>query len=169
MDVDNKLCQAPLSAVCAKPMTSQRWQELKQLFEKALGMPADSRAHLVNEVSSSDPDLGDQLRVFLEGDDQRTRSAPFLRRAILESRENQLEAADHDFEQAASLYGLNLEGQAELNYQRGYIASTHGQLSKARDLIRKSLQQSAGDSQRTTGGTGPGAVGRYRLWRRQRQ
>jgi serine/threonine protein kinase len=67
--------------------------------------------------------------------------APFLRRAILEGRENQSDAADRDFDRAAALYGPNLEGKAEVNYQRGYVASTHGQLPEARKLINKSLQE----------------------------
>ncbi len=68
--------------------------------------------------------------------------APFLRLAILESRANKSEAAGKDFTKAESLYRTagNYEGIAEVNYQRGYVASTRGQLPEARTLIQKSLQ-----------------------------
>lgn len=67
--------------------------------------------------------------------------APLLHRAILEQREGQTQTANIDFSKAEWLYeqAQNYEGQAEINYQRGYLASTSGQLAEATKLIQQSL------------------------------
>ncbi len=71
-------------------------------------------------------------------------SAPFLRRAILESRANQMDAAERDFAKATELYKAsgNYEGLSEVDYQRGYAYSTHSRFDEARRVLEKSLHAS---------------------------
>ena len=68
--------------------------------------------------------------------------ASFVRLGILESREKHDKEAGAAFTHAEALYqaASNLEGLAEIDYQRGYAANTEGQLAQARQFLEKSLQ-----------------------------
>jgi tetratricopeptide (TPR) repeat protein len=70
---------------------------------------------------------------------------PFLRRGILESRDGKQKAADADFAEANKLYGtnINLEGAAEVDYQRSYVASKLGPSHEreAREFFQESLDK----------------------------
>ena len=63
--------------------------------------------------------------------------APFLRAAIVESHQNRVDAANHDFDKAEALYQVetNLEGQAELDYERGYLANDREDNDKANEYL----------------------------------
>ncbi len=68
---------------------------------------------------------------------------PFLKRGILESRQGKQKDADSDFARAAELYAtkINLEGAAEVDYQRSYVASKlgSGHEQEARNYFQQSL------------------------------
>jgi tetratricopeptide (TPR) repeat protein len=68
---------------------------------------------------------------------------PFLRRGVLESRQGKQKEADTDFAKADKLYGMNinLEGAAEVDYQRSYVASKlgPGHEKEARKFFEASL------------------------------
>lgn len=68
---------------------------------------------------------------------------PFLRRGILESRQGKRKEADADFAKANKLYAtnINLEGIAEVDYQRSYVASKlgPGHDREAREFFQESL------------------------------
>jgi tetratricopeptide (TPR) repeat protein len=67
---------------------------------------------------------------------------PYLRKGILESRRGGQQEADEDFAKAEKIYGtnINLEGTAEVSYQRSYVASKLGALHEAE--ARKFFQDS---------------------------
>jgi tetratricopeptide (TPR) repeat protein len=69
--------------------------------------------------------------------------ASFLRRGILESRQGKQKEADTDFAKANKFYAtnINLEGTAEVDYQRSYVASKlgPGHEQEARKFFRESL------------------------------
>jgi Tfp pilus assembly protein PilF len=68
--------------------------------------------------------------------------AAFVRLGVLESRRKQTAAADMAFSKAESLYraASNLEGVAEIDFERGNDANTQLQLNDARKYLDKSLQ-----------------------------
>ncbi len=72
--------------------------------------------------------------------------APYLRRGMLESRQNQAAAANQDFGRAEALYTseMNPEGLAELDYQRGYLANQR----EANDEANSYLNRALGEAQR---------------------
>jgi Tfp pilus assembly protein PilF len=67
--------------------------------------------------------------------------APFVRLGVLESRRKQTAEADAAFSRAESLYSAatNLEGIAEIDFERGNDANTQLQLGEARKYLNKSL------------------------------
>ncbi len=67
---------------------------------------------------------------------------PYLRKGILESRQGKQNEADADFAKAEKIYGtnINLEGTAEVDYQRSYVASKLGSAHQAE--ARKFYQDS---------------------------
>jgi tetratricopeptide (TPR) repeat protein len=69
---------------------------------------------------------------------------PFLRKGILESRQGRQKEADADFARADTIYAtnINLEGTAEVNYQRSYVASKlgPGHEKEAREFFQESLK-----------------------------
>jgi tetratricopeptide (TPR) repeat protein len=68
---------------------------------------------------------------------------PHLRKGILESRQGKLAEADSDFSTADKLYGTNIsqEGRAEVDYQRGVLATKLGPAHEheARKFFQESL------------------------------
>lgn len=68
--------------------------------------------------------------------------APFLRLGILESRRKQTDDANAAFVNAERLYraSSNLEGVAEIDFQRGNDANTQHHLSNARTYLQNSLK-----------------------------
>jgi len=68
--------------------------------------------------------------------------AAFVRLGVLYSRRKQTAQADTAFAKAASLYraASNLEGIAEIDFERGNDANTQLQLNDARKYLQKSLQ-----------------------------
>jgi tetratricopeptide (TPR) repeat protein/tRNA A-37 threonylcarbamoyl transferase component Bud32 len=73
----------------------------------------------------------------------RSSPAPPLQAAILETRLNRLPEADRDFNAANSLYEteINPEGEAELDYQRGYLANEREQTDLAKTYLNRSLDE----------------------------
>jgi tetratricopeptide (TPR) repeat protein len=68
--------------------------------------------------------------------------ASFVRLGVLDSRRKQTAQADAAFAKAASLYraASNLEGIAEIDFERGNDANTQLQLNDARKYLQKSLE-----------------------------
>lgn len=71
-------------------------------------------------------------------------AAAHLRAGILLARSRNVQAAMSEFDQADSLYGSlsNTEGQTEVLYQRGVLASTTRNLPEARAELEKAIQLS---------------------------
>lgn len=69
--------------------------------------------------------------------------APWLRAGTVETRLNRVTDANRAFSRAESLYSeeMNPEGQAELNYQRGYMASLGGHVSDAETYLQRSIDE----------------------------
>ncbi len=69
-------------------------------------------------------------------------AAAHLHAAILLGRLRKLDGAAAEFEKADSLYQAlsNTEGQVEVAYQRGFLASTVSKLSEARAALEKAVQ-----------------------------
>jgi tetratricopeptide (TPR) repeat protein len=69
-------------------------------------------------------------------------AAAHLRTGMLLGRQNKLAGANAEFDQAESLYqsSANTEGQAEVLYQRGFLASKLRQLPEARAALAKANQ-----------------------------
>lgn len=118
-------------------------------YEKLLAA-ADSptdRANALVDLARTDEQAGkvsEALRQYGEAIPLDPYSpTPYLRRGTLESRQGQQKAADLDFAAAEKIYAtnINLEGTAEVDYQRFYVASklgpTHEQ--EANDFFKKSL------------------------------
>ena len=65
---------------------------------------------------------------------------PFVRLAVLESRQANHDAAATDFKNAEALYNYssNLEGIAEVDYQRGCAATVEGRLEQAKRYLEAS-------------------------------
>jgi tetratricopeptide (TPR) repeat protein len=68
--------------------------------------------------------------------------APFMRTAILQSRQHVPEA-DKAFQRAQTLLSaeLNQEGLAELDYERGYAANLNGDTAGAERYLKKALEE----------------------------
>ncbi len=68
--------------------------------------------------------------------------APFVHLGILKSRQMDMNGGEAAFQKADSLYQAegNLEGRAEVAYQRGYAANVRGDSAKARTYLETSLQ-----------------------------
>lgn len=71
--------------------------------------------------------------------------APYMRMAVLESRQLHVPDADKAFETAGRLFSaeLNEEGEAELQYERGYALLALGRASDARKLLKQALDAAA--------------------------
>jgi len=69
--------------------------------------------------------------------------APFLRAAILETRRNDTDAANQDFSRAEALdrTEMNPEGQAELDYERGYLANEREQSDEANAYLNRAVDE----------------------------
>jgi len=69
--------------------------------------------------------------------------APFLHTGMLESRLNQVPQANQAFSRAESLYTaeMNTEGQAELDYQRGYLAYEREAFDEATADMNRALSE----------------------------
>ena len=67
--------------------------------------------------------------------------APFVHIGILKSRQRENEAAEAAFDKAEALYQAesNLEGLAEVDYQRAYAANERAAAAQAREYLDKSL------------------------------
>jgi tetratricopeptide (TPR) repeat protein len=70
-------------------------------------------------------------------------AASFLQAAILETRLNRTQDAGRDFSQAEALYTAdeNPEGQAELDYQRGYLANEREDTEEANTSLNNALTE----------------------------
>ncbi|HUB53225.1 MAG TPA: protein kinase [Terracidiphilus sp.] len=70
-------------------------------------------------------------------------AASYMQAAILETHLNRIQDANHDFGQAQALYTAdeNPEGQAELDYQRGYLANNGEREVEATAFLNKALQE----------------------------
>jgi protein kinase-like protein/tetratricopeptide repeat protein len=68
--------------------------------------------------------------------------ASFVHLGIVESRQGRTAEGESAFAKAEALYraASNLEGTAEIAYQRGYAASLRGDASRARDYLAQSLR-----------------------------
>ena len=68
--------------------------------------------------------------------------APFVHLGILESRRQHTQPAEAAFQKAESLYSAetNLEGIAEVDYQREYAATLRGDSEHAKEYFEKSFQ-----------------------------
>lgn len=69
--------------------------------------------------------------------------APWLRAGMLQTRLNHVPEANEDFARAQDLYAaeMNWEGQAELDYQRGYLASLRGDLAGSMSYLQRSTEE----------------------------
>jgi len=69
--------------------------------------------------------------------------APYLRKGMLESRQNQVDAANQDLSRADALYtsDMNPEGLAELDYQRGYLANQREANDEANNYLHRALSE----------------------------
>ena len=67
--------------------------------------------------------------------------APWLRAGMLESRQNKVEEANRDFARAEAIYKaeINTEGEAELDYQRGYLANEREADDEANTWLNQAL------------------------------
>ena len=93
--------------------------------------------------------LKDALQSYAEAARRQPQyAAPFLRQGILYGRQQERAKATAAFDQAESRYrGLsNLEGVAEVLYQRGVVANRFGELGQSRDFVQQAL-----DAARTVG------------------
>lgn len=68
--------------------------------------------------------------------------APFVHLGILKSRQMDMTGGEAAFQEADSLYEAesNLEGRAEVAYQRGYAANVRGDSAQARSFLETSFQ-----------------------------
>lgn len=73
----------------------------------------------------------------------RDNPAPWLRAGMLQTRMNNVPEADQDFARAQVLYTaeMNPEGQAELDYQRGYLASLKGKVANSISYLHRSVDE----------------------------
>jgi Tfp pilus assembly protein PilF len=69
--------------------------------------------------------------------------APFMRTAILQSRQHHVPEADKAFQRAQTLLSaeLNQEGLAELDYERGYAVNDSGDPVLAQSYLEKALEE----------------------------
>jgi tetratricopeptide (TPR) repeat protein len=69
--------------------------------------------------------------------------APHMRSAILDSRLHKVQAANDEFSRAEKIYAaeMNQEGQAELDYERGYLANESGDSNQANIFLKRSLEE----------------------------
>lgn len=69
--------------------------------------------------------------------------APFLRAAVVETHQGQADAANIDFRRAEALYHdeMNPEGQAELDYERGYLANENEQNDAANAYLSHAVDE----------------------------
>lgn len=67
--------------------------------------------------------------------------APWLRAGMLQTRLNHSPEANQDFDRAQALYTaeMNPEGQAELDYERGYLASLKGNVANSVSYLQRSI------------------------------
>jgi tetratricopeptide (TPR) repeat protein len=70
-------------------------------------------------------------------------AASYLHTAILDSRLNKVPEADNAFNKAETIFAaeMNQEGQAELDYERGYLANVNGESDKAKRYLNRSLEE----------------------------
>ena len=71
--------------------------------------------------------------------------AAWMKIAILEAKQNDMQDAEQAFTQVENLFHteMNQEGLAELNYQRGYTANHVGQNDKAGQYLNQALDEAA--------------------------
>lgn len=69
--------------------------------------------------------------------------APWLRAGMLQTRLNHVPEANQDFARAQALYTteMNPEGRAELDYQRGYLASLRGDVADSMSYLQRSAEE----------------------------
>jgi tetratricopeptide (TPR) repeat protein len=69
--------------------------------------------------------------------------APWLRAGMVETRLNRMTEANQAFSRAEALYAaeMNPEGQAELDDQRGYMASLSGHVTEAETYLHRSIDE----------------------------
>ena len=70
-------------------------------------------------------------------------AASYLHTAVLDSRLNKVPEADSAFNKAEAIFAaeMNQEGQAELDYERGYLANVNGESEKAKRYLIRSLEE----------------------------
>jgi serine/threonine protein kinase len=118
-------------------------------YEKLLSA-ADSppeRANALVDVGRTDEQAGKISEALLRYSEATSLDpyspTPYLRKGILESRQGKQKEADADFAAAEKIYttNINLEGTAEVDYQRSYVASKLGAAheQEARNFFKKSL------------------------------
>ncbi|HTW49482.1 MAG TPA: protein kinase [Acidobacteriaceae bacterium] len=73
----------------------------------------------------------------------RDNPAPYLRAAIVETRQNRVQDANRDFDRAEAIYKteMNPEGLAELDYQRGYLANQRGDTKQAGIFLQHAIDE----------------------------
>jgi tetratricopeptide (TPR) repeat protein/tRNA A-37 threonylcarbamoyl transferase component Bud32 len=118
-------------------------------YEKLLRASTTSsdRANALVDLGRADEragKIGDAIRCYSQAAEfNRYSPTPFLRRGILRSRQGKQKEADSDFALADAIYrtSINLEGTAEVDYQRSYVASKLGPVhdAEARKFFRESL------------------------------
>jgi tetratricopeptide (TPR) repeat protein len=114
-----------------------------QLVLKALPEPEKAYGYVdLGRAYEKAGNVADAMKCYSEA----VRLAPefpasLVRRGILESRNGKAAAGEADFSQADKLYSAssNMEGTAEIAYQRSYAASLVGDMTHARQYLQQSL------------------------------
>lgn len=70
-------------------------------------------------------------------------AASYMHIAVLQARQHHVPDSNSAFQQVETLYrnSSNLEGLAELDYERGYAANRNGELAEAKRLLQKASQE----------------------------
>jgi tetratricopeptide (TPR) repeat protein len=116
----------------------------REVLGKAPGGEERAGAFLdLGRAYEKNEQTGEAISSYLEA----TRLSPqyaaaFLRLGILYGRRQEQAKAAAAFRQAESLYGAlsNIEGQAEVLYQRSVVANKRGDLAEAASLLEKTLE-----------------------------